>query len=36
VEGACKAWCIFDNTAGGAAASNAETLRQLLGPEPAR
>jgi len=36
VEGARKVWCIFDNTAGGAAASNAETLRQLLGPEPAR
>lgn len=36
VEDASKAWCIFDNTAGGAAASNAETLRQLLDPEPAR
>lgn len=28
-----SAWCIFDNTAGGAAAANAESMSQLLGPD---
>jgi uncharacterized protein YecE (DUF72 family) len=28
-DGASKVWCIFDNTASGAAAANALTLRGL-------
>jgi uncharacterized protein YecE (DUF72 family) len=31
----CAVWCIFDNTAGSAAAHNALYLQQALDKEPA-